>query len=137
MNIYLFFNGNCREVFEFYRDIFGGEFATITTFREGPEGMQIAEEEMDDVMHVSLPVGSGHLMGSDMPAAFRPPPVVGDNFAISIEPSNIEEMEEQFSKLSDGGKVTNPLEKMFWGAYHGSCTDKYGINWQFNYSLQE
>ena len=136
MNIYLFFNGNCREVFEFYRDIFGGEFATITTFREGPEGMKIAEEELDDVMHVSLPVGSGHLMGSDMPAAFRPPPVVGDNFAISIEPSNIEEMEEQFSRLSDGGKVTTPLEKMFWGAYHGSCTDKYGINWQFNYSLE-
>lgn len=134
MNIYLFFNGNCREVFEFYRDIFGGEFATIMTFREGPEGMQIAEEELDGIMHVSLPIGSGHLMGSDVPAAFRSPTVAGDNFAISIEPSNAEEMETQFAKLSDGGKVTTPLEMMFWGAYHGSCTDKYGINWQFNYS---
>ena len=88
-------------------------------------------------MHISFPLGSGFLMGSDVPASFRPPPTVGDNFSISIEPSSIEEADEQFAKLSDGGNVTMPLEKMFWGAYHGSCTDKYGINWQFNYSLQE
>ena len=137
MSIYLFFNGNCREVFEFYRGVFGGEFASITTFREGPDDMQVTEEELDTVMHVSLPVGSGFLMGSDVPASFRPPPAIGDNFAISIEPSNVEEMESQFAKLSDDGKVTMPLEKMFWGAYHGSCTDKFGINWQFNFSMEE
>ena len=137
MNIYLFFNGNCREVFEFYRSVFGGDFAFVTTFREGPDGMDVTEDELDNVMHISFPLGSGFLMGSDVPAAFRPPPVVGDNFSISIEPSSVEEMEEQFAKLADGGKVTTPLEKQFWGAYHGSCTDKYGISWQFNYSLQD
>lgn len=137
MNIYLFFNGNCREVFEFYRSVFGGDFAFVTTFREGPGDMDVAEEDLDNVMHISFPLGSGFLMGSDVPASFRPPPTVGDNFSISIEPSSIEEADEQFAQLSDGGNVTMPLEKMFWGAYHGSCTDKYGINWQFNYSLQE
>ena len=137
MNVYLFFDGNCREVFEFYRDIFGGDFASISTFREGPDGMGIEENELDNVMHVSLAVGAGYLMGSDVPASFRPPPVVGDNFSISLEPSSVGEMEQQFAQLSTGGAVTTPLEKMFWGAYHGSCTDKFGINWQFNYSLQE
>ena len=137
MNIYLFFNGNCREVFEFYRSVFGGDFAFVTTFREGPGDMDVAEEDLDNVMHISFPLGSGFLMGSDVPASFRPPPTVGDNFSISIEPTSIEETDEQFARLSDGGNVTMPLEKMFWGAYHGSCTDKFGINWQFNYSLQE
>ncbi len=137
MNIYLFFNGNCREVFEFYRSVFGGDFAFVTTFREGPDGMDIAEDELDNVMHISFPLGSGYLMGSDVPASFRPPPVVGDNFSISIEPSSIEDMEAQFARLSDGGKVTTPLEKQFWGAYHGSCTDQFGISWQFNYSPEE
>ena len=32
--------------------------------------------------------------------------------------------------------VTMPLEEMFWGAYFGVCTDKFGINWQFNCELQ-
>ena len=137
MNIYLFFNGNCREVFEFYRGVFGGNFESISTFREGPDGMGVTEDEMDDVMHVALPVGSAFLMGSDVPAAFRPPPKIGDNFAISVEPSSMEEADEQFAKLANGGSVTMPLEKMFWGAYHGSCTDKFGINWQFNFPLQE
>ena len=26
-----------------------------------------------------------------------------------------------------------PLSDMLWGAYFGACTDKYGINWMFNY----
>ena len=33
LTIYLHFNGNCREVFEFYSSIFGGEFAIFETFR--------------------------------------------------------------------------------------------------------
>ena len=137
MNIYLFFNGNCREVFEFYRSVFGGAFAFVTTFREGPGDMDVTEEELDNIMHISFPLGSGFLMGSDVPASFRPTPIVGDNFSISIEPTSVEDTEEQFAKLSDGGKVTTPLEKQFWGAYHGACTDKFGISWQFNYSSQE
>ena len=35
LNTYLTFDDNCREVFEFYRSIFGGEFETLMTFREG------------------------------------------------------------------------------------------------------
>ena len=31
-NTYLTFDDNCREVFEFYRSIFGGEFETLMTF---------------------------------------------------------------------------------------------------------
>ncbi len=136
LNIYIHFNGNCRDAFEFYRSVFGGEFASITTFREGPGEMGIAGDELDDVMHVSFPLGGGILMGSDMPSTFGPPPEQGNNFSISIEPSSREEMDEQFAKISDGGTVTKPVGEMFWGAYFGSCTDKFGINWQFNCSLE-
>ena len=136
LNIYLHFNGSCREAFEFYRSVFGGEFASITSFREGPGDMGIADDELDDVMHVSFPLGGGFLMGSDMPSTFGPPPEQGNNFSISIEPSSREEMDEQFAKISDGGTVTMPVGEMFWGAYFGSCTDKFGINWQFNCSLE-
>ena len=37
-----------------------------------------------------------------------------------------------FDPLSAGGKVTMELQDMFWGAYFGSCTDKYGVHWMVN-----
>jgi PhnB protein len=26
-----------------------------------------------------------------------------------------------------------PIQDMFWGAYYGSFTDKFGINWMINF----
>ena len=130
LSIYLHFSGNCREVFEFYRSIFGGEFELFNTFREGPPDMGMSEEELDQVMHVSYPIGSSVLMGSDMPSQFGPAPVHGSNFSISYVPDSREHADELFAKLSDGGTVTMPMADQFWGAYFGSCIDKFGINWQ-------
>ena len=130
LSIYLHFNGNCREVFEFYRSIFGGEFELFNTFREGPPDMGMSEEELDQVMHVSYPIGSSVLMGSDMPSQFGPPPVQGSNFSVSYVPESREHADELFAKLSDGGTVTMPMADQFWGAYFGACIDKFGINWQ-------
>lgn len=132
LTIYLHFNGNCREVFEFYRSIFGGDFEMISTFREGPEGMPLPKDVLDQVMHVSYPIGSSVLMGSDVPEQFAPPPVQGSNFSISYQPESKEAADELFAKLSDGGTVTMPMEDQFWGAYFGSCIDKFGISWQLN-----
>ena len=132
LTIYLYFNGNCREVFEFYRSIFGGEFEMISTFREGPEDMPLPEDVLNQVMHVSYPIGSSMLMGSDVPEQFAPPPVQGSNFSISYQPESKEAADKLFAKLSDGGTVTMPMEDQFWGAYFGSCIDKFGISWQLN-----
>ena len=32
LSIYLNFDGDCREAFEFYRSVFGGDFDVINTF---------------------------------------------------------------------------------------------------------
>jgi PhnB protein len=34
--------------------------------------------------------------------------------------------------LADGGKVTMELQDMFWGAYYGAVTDKFGVQWMVN-----
>ena len=131
--VYLHFNGNCREAFEFYRSIFGGEYDIFTTFAEAPAEMPIPEAERNNVMHVSYGIGSSILMGSDVPSAFGPPPISGTNFSISYMPDTREEADRLFAKLSEGGTVTMPQQDMFWGSYFGSCTDKFGINWMLNH----
>ena len=34
LNTYLTFESNCREAFEFYREVFGGDLLDLTTFAE-------------------------------------------------------------------------------------------------------
>ncbi len=136
LSTYLTFNGNCREAFEFYRSVFGGEFAFVQTFGDGPSEMGVPEDELGKIMHVSFPIGSSVLMGSDTSTQFGPPTVVGNNFSISYTPKSREETDELFAKISEGGAVTMPPADMFWGSYFGTCTDKFGINWQFNYEHQ-
>ena len=132
LNTYLNFDGNCREAFDFYRSVFGGEFAIFQAFRDGPGDMGVPEDEMDNVMHVSLPIGDSMLMGSDMPSIFETPHVAGNNFSISVSPDSRDDADRLFAALSDGGAVTMPMADMFWGSYFGSCTDKFGVNWQVN-----
>ena len=130
LNTYINFPGNCREAFEFYRSVFGGEFAIMETFRNGPPDMKLPEEEMDNIMHVSYPIGSSVLMGSDVPSTIGAPHKQGNNFSLSVTADSREESDGLFAKLSEGGAVSMPMGEMFWGAYFGACTDKFGINWQ-------
>ena len=132
LSTYLNFDGNCREAFEYYRDVFGGEFMVMETFRNGPPDMGLPENELDNVMHVSFPIGSSVLMGSDVPSTFGPSHKQGNNFSISISAESREESDALFGKLSKGGNVSMPMQDMFWGSYFGACTDKFGINWQVN-----
>ena len=137
LNTYLHFNGNCREAFEFYRSVFGGEFAILATFRNGPPDMGVPEEELDNIMHVSYPIGSSVLMGSDVPSVFGPPTVMGSNFSISYSTRTKEETDGLFAKISAGGRVTMAPAEMFWGSYFGACTDRFGINWQLDCEHRE
>ena len=129
LNTYLTFSDNCREAFEFYQSVFGGEFSELQTFADGPPDMGVPEEAMQRIMHVSLPVGESILMGSDANPAFGAP-IVGTNFTISYTAGGREDADQKFSALADGGEINMPMEDMFWGDYFGSCRDRFGIGWQ-------
>lgn len=98
--------------------------------------MKVPEDEKDLVMHVSLPVGPSVLMGSDTCSSTPGPPLKeGNNFSIAIAGQSREQCDALFAKLSAGGQVGMPLQDTFWGAYFGTVTDKFGINWMLNFTL--
>ena len=130
LSVHLTFEDNCREAFEFYSSVFGSEFSLVSTYREGPKDLGVPEEELDRVMHVSLPIGSSVLLGGDACSALEPRPVMGNNLSISFAAENKQRADEVFAKLSDGGMVRTPMRRMFWGAYYGDCVDRFGISWQ-------
>jgi len=138
INVYLTFNGNCEEAFNFYRKVFNGKIRMLNRFKEMPANpdFPVAESLADKVMHVTLQIDEGTLlMGSDsgIPETLE----VGNNFSLSVTPETVEEADKLFADLGEGGKVTMPLDKTFWGAYFGTLQDRFGINWMINCTLQE
>lgn len=133
VNIYLTFNGNCKQAFDFYKSIFGGDFDYIGTFGEMPpqEDMPPLPDEMkDQIMHVSLPISEGYsIMGSDTGGEWGASHQVGNNFSISVNADTKEKAEKFFNALADGGNITMPLGKTFWSDCYGMLTDKFGVNW--------
>lgn len=135
--VYLNFDGNCRDALDFYRSVFGGEYMMIQTFGDGPDDIGIAESDKDKIMHATLTIGDGFIMASDTAPNFGPPLSVGNNFSLTYPTQSKKETDELFAKISEGGTVTMPVEEQFWGAYFGACTDKFGINWQFDYEMSQ
>lgn len=140
VNVYLTFNGNCEEAFNFYKSVFGGEFPFMGRFKDMPPqpGQPPMPEEMGNkVMHVSLPVSKETMiMGSDTGGEWAADYKVGNNFSISINADSKNEADKLFNSLSVGGKPTMPMADTFWGAYFGMLTDKFGINWMVNFDTQ-
>ena len=60
----------------------------------------------------------------------------GNNMHIELEPDSRAETKRLFNALSAGGKITMDLQDMFWGSYYGTCIDKFGVQWMFNFPLK-
>ena len=136
VNVYLNFLGNTEEAFEFYKSVFGGEFASVVRFKDMPmEGVDIPEADQDKIMHIGLPIGDGQmLMATDALASLGQELTAGNNVYISVHPDSKEEADRVFNALSAGGEVEMPIGDQPWGDYYGSLSDKFGIHWMINHS---
>lgn len=137
VNPYLNFKGNTEEVFNFYKSIFGGDFATVMRYGDvkGQEGCEnLSDADKEKIMHIALPLSDGHvLMASDVAGECADKFVVGNSISLSVSADSKKEAEKIFNGLAEGGKITMPLGDTFWGAYFGMLTDKYDIDWLVNY----
>ncbi|MFN8241030.1 MAG: VOC family protein [Bacteroidales bacterium] len=137
VSTYLNFKRETEKAFTFYKKVFGTEFdGPVNRFRDIPPvdgAPTMPQEDLDLVMHVSLPILGGHkLMGTDAPESMSFRVSFGNNVYIMLEPDTRKETKDLFDKLSDGGVVEQELQEMFWGDYYGSCRDKFGVQWMFN-----
>ena len=92
----------------------------------------MADEVKNLVLHVGLKImGDFLLMGSDAPKAMGYEVTMGTNMYINLNADSRAELRTLFTALSEGGKVEQELQEMFWGDFFGSCIDKFGIKWMF------
>ncbi|MGE0526612.1 MAG: VOC family protein [Bdellovibrionales bacterium] len=132
ISTYLNFDGNCAEAMKFYQKCLKADLE-LMPFSEMPGDVPPASKNR--IMHARLTKGGAVLMASDtMPGM---PFTLGNNFSVSIHCESKAEVDEFLGALKEGGKVTMPAAEMFWGAYFGMCTDKFGVNWMFNCELAQ
>jgi PhnB protein len=139
VSTYLNFKGNAEEAFEFYRTVFGTDYAgpiqRMGDVPPAPNGPTLSEDEKRMVMHVELPILGGHvLMATDMLESMGHDLKIGNNTTINLEPDTLEATQRLFDGLSARSTDCAPLTEMFWGATWGTCLDRYGVRWMFNFA---
>ena len=140
VNVYLTFNGNCEEAFNFYKSVFGGDFPYVGRFKDMPpqEGQPpVSDDDAEKIMHISLPISKETvIMGSDTAGEWATGYSLGNNFSISVSTDVKADADRLFKGLSEDGTVTMPIGDTFWGDYFGMLTDKFGINWMVGFNEQ-
>jgi PhnB protein len=124
---YVFFsNGQCAEAFRRYHEVFGGELQVMTN-ADVPEGVEpMPGASPEHVMHASIQVGDGFLMGSDDPTGDDGPKV---GVAVTYAAPDEQTAKRAFEALSEGGEVLMPFESTFFSKGFGSCLDRFGVSW--------
>ncbi|MFC5648386.1 VOC family protein [Paenibacillus solisilvae] len=137
VDIYVNFNGNCREAVAFYEQVFGVEKTHFMTFGETPAdpNYPLPEEAKNLVMHTRLNIDGSNVMFSDVFPGM--PFVEGNNISLSVVSTDLDQMKSYFHKLKEGGKVNMELQETFWSKCYGNLKDQFGIEWQFNYDNGE
>lgn len=110
-NIYpcLWFDGKAKDAADFYCSVFNG-----------------AKILQDTPMVVTFEIFGKKIMGLNGGPMFKINPSI--SFFVLCE--NIDETNEVWDKLLDGGSVLMPIDKYFWSERYGWVQDKYGLTWQ-------
>jgi PhnB protein len=124
---YLYFRGACEEALRFYQACGLGEIRLLRRY----DGTPLAERDggawRDKVLH-SMFEGPGlRLYAAD---GADSEPMKG--CALLVEIDDPAAANALFLALSDGGRVTVPFAKQFWGDHYGNFTDRFGVQWAVN-----
>lgn len=134
INPHINFNGNAEEAFNFYKSVFGGEFAKIMRFKDlASAEFPVPEHEANKIMHIALPIGNSVLMANDVPEILGRTNENENRSKIVISAESKEEADKLFNGLSEGGQVEMPISDSPWGSYFGMFRDKYGIEWMVDF----
>lgn len=123
---YLFFSGNCREAFDRYQEVLGGDLQVMTVGDMPEDEEAMPGSKPKDVMHAALVFGDGILMGSDDPTSDGSPKV---GVSVVYTSSDVDVSRRIFEGLAEGGEIEMPFAPTFYSPGFGGCVDRFGVSW--------
>lgn len=131
LNAYISFNGNCAEAMQFYETALGGRLDALLTNSQSPMAAELPPGSADLVMHAQLTLDGGVLMAADaMPGCSAYEGMKG--FSLTLTYPDASQARDVFATLSEGGRVTMPMDSSFWADAFGMLVDRFGTPWIIN-----
>lgn len=129
VDVFVFFNGNCREAVTFYAEVFEKELPEFMTYGQVPPdpAQPLSAAGQTRILYTSLNIMGSEVMFSDIQAGL--PPRTGNNISLSVGSQSQAEIRQLFDRLKQGGTVELDLQPTFFSGLHGMVRDKYGIGW--------
>ncbi|MDP4094269.1 MAG: VOC family protein [Bacillota bacterium] len=120
---------NCKEAIEFYKDVFGGQIKNLQL----ADGKEMFKGHEGKIVHAELVINEDCIIYmNDSLGGIS----TAGNISLLLQLEGQDEINNLYSKLSKGAKITYELQKTFWGSYHAVLTDSYGTNWQLDYAVR-
>ena len=137
LELFINFDGNCREAVAFYAKVFKSEVNNLMTYGQAPPdpNYPMSESDRDKVMYAGVPMGGITVMFMDMPTGS--PLIVGNNIQPTVSFDNKEEVERVFNELKESGEVYMELQTTFFSELYGMVRDKFGVIWHILYYFRE
>lgn len=125
LDVYVNYRGCCEEAFRFYERELGGRMHGLMRHRDLPvPNPSVPPEWADKVLHAQIELGTGVLMGADIPHA---EPMRSTYVTLTLDSES--EAERVYAVLSDGGEVFMKMEKTFFANRFGMLRDRFGTSW--------
>jgi len=137
LELFMMFNGNCRQAVEFYARVFRSSVEHLITYSKMPgwENYTGPESDKDLIMYSRILFENLVLMCSDVPSKMEI--VKGNNLSPTVSLDDKEEITRIFNELKIGGKVLMELQQTFYSECYGYVEDQFGIQWQIlHYQIQ-
>ena len=137
LELFINFNGNCREAVEFYAKVFKSEVSNLMTYAQAPSdpNCPITELDKDKICYAGVVIGDLTVMFCDMPA--YSPVIMGNNINPTVSMDDKEEVKRIFDELKDGGEVLMELQQTFFSELYGMVKDKFGVVWHILYYVHK
>ena len=130
LELFINFDGNCREAVEFYAKVFKSAVNNLMTYADAPPNPNytVPEADQNRIMYAGVPIGSIVVMFSDVPAGSKY--LCGNNISPTISMNNKDEITRMYNELKEGGEVFMELGQTFFSEWYCMVKDKFGVIWQ-------
>jgi len=111
--VFINFDGNCREAVEFYAKVFKSTVNNLMTYGDAPAdpNYTLNEADKDRIMYAGIPVENMVLMFMDAPSGH--PPTFGDNITPTISTGDKDEITRVFNELKKAARSLWSFNKPF------------------------
>jgi PhnB protein len=137
LELFINFDGNCREAVEFYAKVFRSEVVNLMAYGDAPPdpSYPVPEADKDRVIYAGIPIGNITLMFCDTPSGAEF--IKGNNICPTLSMECKDEVARVFNELKEGGEVYMKLGQTFFSELFGMVEDKYGVIWQILYYVPQ